>query len=258
MKPNHHALGAFLAATLTLMGAELSSAATLFLDATQKYDSTMASPVELAANGSQDWAYWASASGTVVSSPVAPANRKSGATNISGLTNVSGTGLRGSTTADTHGRYSWTGGTSPATGMNVNLTGGLVFNDSLNTNGSGFSFTVKGDPTQDYYVVLYAGGFAATGSLTLSLNGAPQVTDSTLTFLNVGPKQVAAYQIVFRPDSANDLLTVQFTASGVNNSSSHVGIEAVTVGLSPVIPEPATAMLAGFASLLMISRRRTS
>ncbi|WAC20056.1 hypothetical protein OVA24_01520 [Luteolibacter sp. SL250] len=258
MKPGNRIQGACLAATLTLIGTELSGAATLYLDATEKYDATMATPVNLTANGTQDWAYWASNSGTVMSAPLAPTNRRSGATLISGLTNVNGTGLRGSTTADAHGRYSWTGGTSPATGTNVNLTGGLVFNDLLNSNGSGFSFTVKGDPTQDYYVVLYAGGFAATGALSLSLNGLDDVTSSTLTFANVGPKQVAAYQIVFRPDSADDLLTVRFTASGVNNSASHVGIEAVTVGLLPVIPEPSSALLGGVASLLILRRRKTS
>jgi hypothetical protein len=258
MKPRIHTLTACLAIALTVAGTELSRAATLNLDATEKYDSTMATPVNLTANGTQDWAYWASNSGTVVGAPLAATNRRNGTALISGLTNVNGTGLRGSTTADTHGRYSWTGGTSPVSGTNANLAGGLVFNDALNTNDAGFSFTVKGDPTQDYYVVLYAGGFAATGSLSLSLNGATPVSSSTLTFANVGPKQVAAYQIVFRPNSADDLMTVQFTASGVNNSASHVGIEAVTVGLLPVIPEPSSALLGGMASLLLFRRRRIS
>ena len=258
MKPSSHTLAACLATVFTVIGTEACRAATLYLDATEKYDATMSTPVNLTANGTQDWAYWASALGTVVGPPVAATNRRNGTALISSLTNVGGTGLRGSTTADAHGRYSWSGGTSPESGTNVNLAGGLVFNNALNTNGSGFSFTVKGDPTQDYYVVLYAGGFAATGALSLSLNGLTPVTSETLTFANVGPKQVAAYQIVFRPDSADDLLTVQFTASGVNNSASHVGIEAVTVGLLPVIPEPTSALLGGMASLLLFRRRRAS
>ncbi|RYD26895.1 MAG: hypothetical protein EOP87_22020 [Verrucomicrobiaceae bacterium] len=258
MKPTSHTLAVCLAAVFTVASTDVSRAATLYLDATEKYDSTMATPVNLTANGTQDWAYWASSSGAVVGAPLAATNRRNATALISGLTNVNGSGFRGSTTADAYGRYSWTGGTSPESGTNVNLAGGLVFNDALNSNGSGFSFTVKGDPAQDYYVVLYAGGFAATGALSLSLNGLTPVTSSTLTFANVGPKQVAAYQIVFRPDSADDLLTVQFTASGVSSSSSHVGIEAVTVGLLPVIPEPTSALLGGMASLLLFRRRRPS
>lgn len=260
MKPNVlWASGALIAiplAAAAMIGTV--QAATLSLDAFQKYDAPMSPPSNLTTEGSLDWAYWASNVGTVVPGPVAPTNDKSGGTIISSLSVVgSGSGLRGSTSADANGRYTWTDGTSPVSGSNVNLSGGLVFSNTLGQNGQGFSFTLQGNPLTPYYVVLHAGGFAATGTLTLFLNGVQMVSDSSLVFANIGPKQVAAYQILFQPDNLTDVLTVQFTSSSVLDTSfSHVGIEAVTVGLTSVIPEPSVALLGGLGSLLVFRRRK--
>lgn len=254
-----------------IAGSASLSAAVLSLDATQSYSSAMASPVNLTTQGDLDWAYWAVTGATTTTSR-APTNSKTGATAISDLSAVGGAAgstLRGtsSTTATTTGRYSWNDGSAAGltAGTNVDLPGSLVFNSTLgnsttlpNSNGAGFSLTVKGDPTAVRYVTLYFGGFGTTASLSLTLNGATTILDTSQFFAVSDPKSITAYQIAFRPDSADDLLTIEYLGSGATNASSHVGIEAVTYGTLPAIPEPGISLLSGIGVLLLFRRRKIS
>jgi len=251
--------------------AAVAGGATLRIDAQQHYSAVMSSAVNLTGTGSIDWAYWASANGNDMGSTnVAPTNSKSGGTAISNLSVVGGGNFRGtaSTTADGAGLYSWSDGTTAGltSQTNYSLPGALVFNSRIgdgttpNTpgvtgNGSGFTFTVQGTPGQDTYVVLYFGGFSITGNLSLSLNNAAAVPVATQLFPGDQVKNIHAYQVVFNPDSAADLLTISFTGSNAGGNG-HVGIEAVTVGTTSVIPEPSTALLTAVASLGVLRRRR--
>lgn len=270
MKPNglkwrYLSSSAFLlAATVT------GQAAVLTLEAIQPYPSTMSTPVNLTTQGDLDWAYWAGTGASALTTRP-PTNSKSGATAISDLEamgGASGSTLRGSSsgTATANGRYSWSGdGTASGltSGSNVDLPGSLIFNSTLgnsttlpNANGAGFSLTVAGDPLATRYVTLYFGGFGITGELTVTLNGATTIVDTSQTFPVNDPKYVSAYQIAFRPDSASDLLTIQYLGSAASSGSSHVGIEAVTYGTAPAIPEPAAIALGGIGGLFLIGKRR--
>lgn len=212
------------------------------------------SPIDLTTDGPLDWAYWAP-TGSGLTPPVAPTNEKASASLISSMSVVGGTTLRGSGSSTTLGRYTWTDGTSPATGTNASLAG-LIFNGDLGTSaaGKGLSITLTGDPSVTRYANLYFGGFAATATLTLTLNGATTVIDASQVFANTNPKQLAVYAISYRPDSAADLLTVQYTASAITDTTNgHVGAQAVTVSN---VPEPAVLSAASFGLLLLMRRRR--
>ena len=227
-----------------------ASAAVLLLDSITRLTST--TQVDLT-SGNTDWAYWAP-TGTVAT-PADPTNRKLGGALISSMTNVGGTGLRGSSTSSTVAKYNYTDGTNPTSATNASLAG-LIFNSSLGSSadGKGLSLTLAGDPSTPSRANLYFGGFSATGNLTLTLNGATTILDSSQIFANNGPKQMAVYSVIYQPDSASDLLTIKYTASGITDvNSGHVGAQAVTV--APV-PEPAAISLLAAAGLCLLTRRR--
>jgi len=121
--------------------------------------------------------------------------------------------------------------------------------------GIGFSLDIAGNTGADSYAVLYLGGYATTGKLTLSLAGTDTIIDVSQVFDALSPKTIVAYQVKFRPDLATDLLHVEFV-SNTTASNSHVGIDAVSVGTVSVIPEPTVAMLGALGALGLIGRRR--
>lgn len=254
--------GMVAAAVAAFFGsAALSSGALLSIDATAQYSAAMSPSANLTPTGNLDWAYWQQ-EGAGLGTTLAPTNEKAtGGNIISSLALVGGVtattpnpSFRGTANATTVGRYSWTGGTGTATGNNVSLDSGLVFNDSTAVNNAGFSLTIQGDPSVARYVVLYVGGFSATGNLALSLTGATPLTTS-VTYGGISPKHITAYQILFQPDNVGDVLNIQFTATGTG-ANGHVGMEAITVGLNRVIPEPSVALLGGLGALFLIRRRR--
>src|ERR1700754_2576110 len=85
--------------------------ATLVLDGVVRVNAVVSTPVNLTTQGSLDWAYWSPNTATVVAPLVAPTNEKLGGLAIGSLDIIGGTGLRGSTTAATVERYSFTDGT---------------------------------------------------------------------------------------------------------------------------------------------------
>jgi hypothetical protein len=243
----------FYALTLTLVAAtsHVTSAAVLSLDSITRVNSP--SQADLT-TGNADWAYWAPNTGTAQTPPVAPTNRKLGGSIISNMSNVGGATLRGSTTASTTIHYNYTDGTNPTSATDASLAG-LIFNSTLGTNasGKGVSLQLTGDPTMPSVAKLYFGGFAATGNLTLTLNGATTVTNASQIFPNTGPKQMAIYTVSFQPDNASDLLTIQWTALDITDGTNgHVGAQAVAVAT----PEPGMLSLGAIGMLLLGRRRR--
>jgi len=238
------------------LGAPVASAADVNLNGITRIvgPSPNFTQVNLTTDGPIDWAYW-NPTGSNLAAPVAPNNRKLGGTSISGLTNVGGSSLRGSASSTTLARYNWTDGTSPATGTSASLAG-LIFNNQLGTagDGNGMSLTLTPTSLATHHANLYFGGFGATANLTLTLNGATTVVDSSQVFGQDGPKQLAVYHISFRPDSLADKLTIEYTASNITDATNgHVGVQAVTV--SP-IPEPGAIALVGVGTVLVLARRR--
>ena len=230
--------------------------AILSLDGATRISSVVSTPVNLTTNGNLDWAYWAPTSGTGVTPPVAPTNEKLGGIAISSLDTVGGGSLRGSATSTTVERYSWTDGTSAATGSNMSLAG-LIFNSQIGTaaDGKGWQLTIAGDPAQERIVTLYLGAFAATGNLTLTLNGVAAPITNSQVFPSAGPKQMDIYTLRFKPDTVTDLLSVQYYASAITDpTNAHVGLQAITVATA--VPEPATAGLLFVGCLALCRRRR--
>jgi hypothetical protein len=238
---------AFVIATIP----HCASAAVLYLDSDTRITTTSQTNLT---TGNTDWAYWAPTT-TALATPVAPTNRKLNGSIISSMDKVGGTTLRGSSTAATVEQYTYTDGTSPTSATNASLAG-LIFNGDIGStvgNGKGVSLTLTGDPTTPRDANLYLGGIGATGNLTLTLNGATTVIDSSQIFTSTNPKQIAIYSVRYQPDSASDLLTIQYTASNVTDTANgHVGAQAVTVS----VPEPGTISLAAAGVLLLARRRR--
>lgn len=244
----------------------VANAASVVISEVTTYATFPASPVNpnnLTTQGATDWAYWASATpgSTNLGTTLAPTNEKSDGSAISPISILGSGYFRGSDTADAAARYSWSDGTSPTTGSNQNLAGGLVFSSSLNTFGAGFDFTITGAVAgQTYYVLLYMGGYNATGNLALTLPGVADPVTHTYAFSGASPKTVNAYQIAFQPDNADDQLTVRFTASNTS-SNGHIGIDAVAVGTTfvapvPPIPEPSMTLIGGVGMLALLGCRR--
>ena len=249
-----------LALTLSLFSA--SQAATLYLDAIQRYDTARTTSANLGVDGTTDWAVWEVRSAT--SANFAPTTSKSGGTAIGSVTNIGGTTMRGTSNSGNvaTGRYTWTGADTGVSRTDYTLNGSLLFNDAaLNANtreNAGFSVTIQGGLTGvPNYLVLYLGGFSATANLEVTLNGATTLLDTSIVYTSSNPKQTAAYQIVFTPDNANDVLTVRYTATNTagGSTNSHVGIEAISLGLTSVIPEPGSVMLGALGMTLLLGRR---
>jgi hypothetical protein len=229
--------------------------ATLVLDGVQRISAVVSTPVNLTTQGTLDWAYWAPNTATIVSPLVPPTNEKLGGLLIGGLDTIGGGGLRGSATATTVERYSFIDGTSPLTGTNASLAG-LIFNSQLGTSadGKGLQLSIAGNPAVEQIVTLYLGGFQATANLTLTLNGIALPVTSTQVFSAANPKHIDVYTVRFQPDSVNDLLLVQYTASAVVDlTNGHVGLQAVTVS---AVPEPGAASLLCLGALAWCHRRR--
>lgn len=228
--------------------------ATLSLDGVQRVSVNDNVPVNLTAQGSLDWAYWAPTSTSVIAGLIAPTNEKIGGSLIGSAETIGGAGLRGSAGGTTLERYSFTDGTSPTTGTNASLAG-LIFSSPTGSaaNGTGLQFSIVGDPNEERIVTLYLGGFQATSNLTLTLDGvALPITDSQV-FTTFNPKHIDVYTIRFQPDSVDDLLLVQYTASVITDTANgHVGLQAVTVA----VPEPAAASLLCLGGLALCRRRR--
>jgi hypothetical protein len=209
-------------------------------------DVTPPSSVNLTTAGTLDWAIWNI--GTTSITPRLPSNtKKDGLGAISAISPVGGGSVRGYSQLPTE-LYSYTDGTNPTT--LTSSTQNFASNSVLDSVGHGVSLTITGDPTQMYKVDIWTSGFNAIGTLTATLNGATTYSDSN----SYGAlKTPAVYSFIFQPDSAEDLLTIEYVMTTDNGNSAHVGIQAVTIS---AIPEPAaTVLLVGGLGALACGRR---
>ncbi|MGC4002005.1 MAG: hypothetical protein QM811_02190 [Pirellulales bacterium] len=241
-------LRAVVGLSIVLVGWE-SCAAILQGSATAPSSYTVATDsnaliANLSSAGSVDWAYWSSALGA--SAPGTPTNSKLSATPIGSITSIGAGTLRGSSSTNVNGRFTYTDGTSPtaSTAPGQAITG--LFNETLNTNNVGVSLPISLPTTDTYLITLWVSGFNATGAMTASLTGATNYTDSSLAFQ--GTKNAGYYTFLAKADTAGDTLTLNYVTASNSNASSHVLIAAATVAIAP-IPEPSTFAVLAFGAI---------
>lgn len=220
--------------------------------------------VDLTATGTTNWAAWDIQTSASPTTPRSPSNTLSTAISsgaagyISPLAGVGGaTGnIQGSSTLGS-GFFTYSNGVSPASFPAAKF--GTAFNTTLDSVGTGLSFSVTGNPANLYRVSVWATGFNGQGTMIASLNGATSIQLVTQTFIN--GKAPVLFTFDFQPDSAGDLLNLSYTlttdtpnGTGTTGSNSHVAIQAVTVA---IIPEASSAMaLLGSLGMLGLIRRR--
>jgi hypothetical protein len=207
----------------------------------------------LTTTGNVDWAIWNDSTGSPGNASFAPTNQKSGGTlGISAITPVtvsgqsSSTTVRGSTST-TGTLFTYTDGTTTTAATNV--MSDLVFNNDLNQVGSGVKFTLAGEPGQLLQLDIWAGGFTATGLLTVTLNDATTLTLTSQAYnANGTPKGATLFTVLYQPDSISDLLNVSYIASASTNTSGHVAIQAVSIS---TVPEPGVGGLWGGIGMIL-------
>jgi len=213
---------------------------------------SVASPVDLTAMGTVDWATWDYRAGSAGTNGVA-SNRKLGGTAIGVATALKGTprGITGTIPAPAPA-YSYTDGTSPTTLSNTLI--GALTDTSVNVVGSGVRLTVAGDPTRPRTVNVYLSGFNGVGAFTATLNGATQYFNDGVSYVN-SIRTPALYTLTFQPDSAADLLTIQYEVESLSGGgNANMDLQAVAVS----VPEPGviSAVGLGAVGLMRRSRRR--
>ncbi|MBI1367542.1 MAG: hypothetical protein GC162_02695 [Planctomycetes bacterium] len=205
---------------------------------------------DLTSLGHDDWAYWNTTAASGHSG--APTNEKNGASLINSMSIVGSGTLRGSSSSSQpRASYSFTNGTSPASGSVAQATG--LFSTVLDTNGVGVKFTIT-LPTVDTYIVnVWAGVFGGTATFTASMTGATSFTNA-FTAANLTPKPTNQYRLFVTPDNANDVLTISMvmTADNTTQGSSQAFITGAAV---TGIPTPA-ALPAGLTLLSLVGLRR--
>jgi len=178
--------------------------------------------------GSEDWVYWhtGSSGGT-------PSNSRSGGALISDAFIVgTGTGLgRPSTSIGTTLDFTYTDGTSPASGTVSKPSG--VYNTTANVVGNGIGFTVD-LPTVDTYIIsVFVSGFYADGKFTAYLPGAPQYVNTEFHDANGGDKDCSIFTLTATPRTAGDDITVEFTQITETTSYEFLMLAGVAVRRAP-------------------------
>lgn len=186
-----------------------------------------AGTVDLAAQGSTDWAHWGLTSATSY-------DHKSGVTPaISNLTQVGGNPVL--RLDDSQVAYSWTGGTPTAA---ATATRTAVFTRGT---GNGFRFTVPASSTTQRLRV-HLGGWSAKGRFTATLSDGSAPSYSS-DFDSPSGNGYGTADITFRAATPGQTLTVTYTAAtSYSGNDGNVTLHAAT--LAPVPGE-----LVGIASL---------
>lgn len=192
-----------------------------------EYDGQVSS-VDLTATGETDWAYWSGAATDGV-----PDNRKSGGNGMIGdVSAVGGTGLRTSS-SDAPAAFSFTDGSSTASGSDLKFPS--LFNDTLSL-GNGVSVEIT-LPTTDIYSVTFVGAaYITTGTMTATLYGdyggaseTPLATYTNDSGLSSSWKLLTgSYTFTVQADNAGDVLKLVFITNTAGNASSNVRVQAVT------------------------------
>ncbi len=170
--------------------------------------------VDLATEGTADWAHWGLTTATSF-------NHKAGvASQISNYTRIGSVGVKRQLQSPTS--YSWTGGTPAATASNT--TTGVY----LTGNGNGFQLSVPADTT-GRTLKLYLGVWSAQGKLEASLSdgSAPAVVDTGL--INQTATSNAAYMLNYRAGTSGQTLTIKWTVNASFNSFCNITLQAATL-----------------------------
>lgn len=233
-----------------MSGSPLASAAVLSVSPTTATAQADNLTFDIAAAGGLDWALWKKV--TADTNKEVPTNSKLNGTAISDLSAFGGAGINTSGNSVPNWDFSYSGGTSPASGTLTDVNG--VFNSTLSTKGVGLSFTVTLPTTDLYQISIWTAGYGMSGLLTASMPGASDSTGS-FTADTGGIKDMFLFTINAQADVAGQAVTV----SVVNNSttgataSSHVIISAIAV---QQIPEPSALALCSLGVFGLLRRRR--
>lgn len=207
----------------------------------------------LTADGTLDWIIWGTtASGEIASKGAT--NSKSGGSLFGALGPATTGDIRGGLSSTQ--QFTYTDGTSPVS-ETAAVTKGLIFDANLESLNEGVRFTIAGDPTTERVLKIWGSGFDGVGTLTASLAGASNVNLLSQTYgTPTGhTKSPTLFTINYRPDTAGDLLTVQYVLTTNNaGANAHVGITAAAVS---AVPEPSAALAgAGACAVMGMLRRR--
>ena len=203
---------------------------------------------DLTALGAVDWAFYDT---TANPANGLPTNSKNGGTAIGTASAVGGGNIRGSASSLTEPDFTYTDGTSPASGTGEN-PGGL-FNTQLDTLGAGLQLSIDLPTTDTYKIYIWTAAFNAQATFTAALTGFTSYTDSSMNdSVGPSPKPSYLYTLTAKPNTAGDDLVVSLASAADNGTSSHVVLEAVAIS---VVPEPATLGLL-IAGLGLVGFRR--
>ncbi len=203
--------------------------------------------------GTLDWAFYDTNSNGA--SDGLPTNSRLGGTALGTIIALGGGGVRGTSVGTTEPDFTYTDGTSPASGTGEN-PGGL-FNSQLDTLGAGIQLAIDLPTTDLYTITLWTAAFFARGTLTASLPGFSSYSDQTTDDnTGAGPKQSYMYTFTAQANSAGDDLTINLVTDTDRGASAHVLIAGAAIS---VVPEPATlAMLLSGLGALGVMRRRST
>lgn len=143
------------------------------------------------------------------------------------------------------------------------LTGTVFESTGGGTGISGGAGNFNVDPDEDFTLVFDQGGVLDSYTV-LALNPGPSDLDSSVTFLNTATSQSVTLTVEHTSGgtalrvlsniglsfSANDVIEVQYDEVNASDNP-EVRFQSFTV-----VPEPATALLAGIGGLLILSRQR--
>jgi hypothetical protein len=203
--------------------------------------------------GTVDWAFYDT---TANPANGLPTNDKLGGTSIGTAIALGGGSLRGSSASAAEPDFTFTDGTSPASGTGDN-PGGL-FNTQLDTLNAGLQLTIDLPTTDQYTIYLWTAAFFARGAFTASLAGFSDYTSlATDDALGTSPKQSFLYTLTAQANTAGDDLTISLVTETDRGSNAHVLLVGAAVGL---IPEPTTMTLlfAGLGLLVFLRDRHGS
>ncbi|MEO8372398.1 MAG: hypothetical protein ABI806_24645, partial [Candidatus Solibacter sp.] len=178
--------------------------------------SSLATPpatVQLATEGTLDWAHWGLATASDF-------NHKAGvASKISTFTSVLATPA--ARYADNLTTYSWTAGTPAASAVNT-PTGVYIAGGN-----QAFRITVPADTTQRTLKV-YVGVWQASGTMVAHLSdmSAPDYTNNGITYTK-GKTALGVYTFTYKAASSGQTLTVTFTQGAA--STGNIALQAATL-----------------------------
>lgn len=228
--------------------APLSGAATLLRTAPT---ATGVSSVDLSAIGTTNWAVWDSRSNPD-STPSPDFHMGSGTTGlISGISRTTGSGVRGTENTGSYpsGVFTWSNGNNNT--VPAQITGMFTTTDQTV---AGVQFTITELPVltdgQYYQINLYGSAYNGTAQVTATLGALTQSITGTATG---GTKNIDLYQFLYNPDNQNDVLTLSSILFVDDGDSAHALINAVAIS---IVPEPSSALIAGFGILGLFGIRR--